>query len=92
MMKQAKNAVADLPPEYQQEIRFKMEGLRADYQQDDTFILMAPTVNIDYGPAIRSLLEQGLDGRLVDEVVEDMANAIFTRQLAALFAKRMVRV
>jgi predicted GNAT family acetyltransferase len=75
------------------EIRFKLEGLSLSYTDgnEDTFALQVPTVDINYTDVMRALNDQGLDGRLVDEAVEHMAEFIFSRQLAAHFAKNLRR-
>lgn len=86
-------AVAEaLTPNAVSSIRFKLPGLRADFSEDDTFILVAPVREINYIPLMEALREQGLGDRLIDEAVEGMAEFIFSRQLAEHFAKRMIRI
>jgi hypothetical protein len=73
------------------DIRFTMEGLRQDFNEDNVFVLTADFNHVNLSEAFDSLVKQGISEQLADEAVAGMAEFIFGRQLGEYFARKMVR-
>ena len=92
-VKQTVTAAARAVPSVET-FRIKIDGLRPVYNDGDgdTFEFDAPYRPVDLQPIFDHLREQGVEERLIDEVVDDMGQTLWVKTLSEILAKRIKRV